>query len=59
LFSGHIESVEEPAAEESAPGAATLGERVRRLEEWVQRLQAEIDALKTGAKSPRAPATGD
>ena len=54
LFSGSIESVEETVAEDSPPGAATLattlGERVRRLEERVQQLQAEIDALKGGAQ---------
>jgi hypothetical protein len=64
LFSGNIESVEEPAAEESAPGAAApsaagtmlataLGERVSRLEEQVRLLQAEIDALKRGAQPVR------
>jgi uncharacterized protein len=46
LFSGHVESVEEPAAvEESAAGAPTLSQRVSELEERVQRLQAEMDAL--------------
>jgi hypothetical protein len=62
LFSGNIESVEEPAAEESAPGAAlagttlvvALGERVSLLEERVRHLQAEIDALKGGAQSTAA-----
>jgi uncharacterized protein len=62
LLSGAIESVEEPAAEESPPGAAvlagattaaalaaTLGERVSHLEERVRQLQAEIDALKRAA----------
>jgi uncharacterized protein len=46
LFSGHVESVEEPAAaEESAAGAPTLSQRVGELEERVQRLRAEVDAL--------------
>jgi hypothetical protein len=48
LFSGIIESVEEPgAAEESVTGTATLSQRVTQLEEWVRQLQAEIDLLKT------------
>jgi uncharacterized protein YceH (UPF0502 family) len=59
LFSGSIESVEETAAEDSPPGAAAsattlanaLAERVSRLEERVQQLQAELDALKGGAES--------
>ena len=46
LFSGLIESVDEPAAtEESVGGAPTLSERVSRLEDWVQQLRADIDAL--------------
>ena len=46
LFSGNIESVEEPAeAEEAAPGAATLSQRVGQLEESVRQLRAQIDAL--------------
>jgi len=62
LFSGSIESVEEPAAEESSPGAATrattsLGERVSLLEDRVRQLQAEIDALKSDAESPRRSRT--
>ncbi len=55
LFSGLIESVEEPAeAEQPSPGAATLSERVSRLEEAVNRLQAEIEALRSGADPPAA-----
>jgi uncharacterized protein YceH (UPF0502 family) len=54
LFSGSIESVEDPVAQEAPPGAAALttnlAERVSRLEEQVQQLQAEIDALKGGAQ---------
>jgi uncharacterized protein YceH (UPF0502 family) len=61
LFSGSIESVEEPVAEESPPGATgsatTLGERVSRLEERVRQLQAEIDALKGGAEAARGSTT--
>jgi uncharacterized protein YceH (UPF0502 family) len=61
LFSGSIESVEEPVAQEAQPGAAALtttlatllAERVSRLEERVQQLQAEIDALKGGAEPAR------
>ena len=46
LFSGLIESVDEPAVtEESVGGAPTLGERVSRLEECVQQLRADIKAL--------------
>jgi len=46
LFSGNIESVEEPAeAEEAAPGAPTLSQRVGQLEESVRQLRAQIDAL--------------
>jgi uncharacterized protein len=62
LFSGRIESVEEPVAQEAPPGAAalatTLAERVSRLEERVQQLQAEIDALKGGAE-PAGRSTTD
>jgi uncharacterized protein len=58
LFSGSIESVEEPVAQEAQPGAAApattlvnpLAERVSRLEERVRQLQAELDALKGGAQ---------
>jgi uncharacterized protein YceH (UPF0502 family) len=47
LFSGIIESVEEPsAAEESTAGAASMSQRVSRLEELVAQLRVEIDALK-------------
>jgi uncharacterized protein YceH (UPF0502 family) len=66
LFSGSIESVEEPVAQEAPPGAAALAttlvnplaERVSRLEERVQQLQAEIDALKGGAE-PARPSTAE
>ena len=57
LFSGSIESVEEPVAEDSLPGASAratlanpLAERVSRLEEQVRQLQAELDALKVAAQ---------
>jgi hypothetical protein len=47
LFSGAIESVEEPAAhQESAADAPTLSQRVSLLEESLLQLRAEIDALK-------------
>jgi uncharacterized protein YceH (UPF0502 family) len=46
LFSGMIDSVDEPAAaEESAPGAASLSQRVSQLEESVRQLRAEFAAL--------------
>jgi uncharacterized protein len=64
LFSGNIESVDEPAAaEEPAAGAPSLSQRVSQLEESVSRLRAEIDALAealAGGTQPvrRAP-TGE
>jgi hypothetical protein len=45
LFSGNIESVEEPAAEESAAAAPSLSQRVSELEESVRQLRAESQAL--------------
>jgi hypothetical protein len=46
LFSGMIESVEEPAgAEESAAAGSSLSQRVSELEESVRLLRAETDAL--------------
>jgi uncharacterized protein YceH (UPF0502 family) len=47
LFSGHVESVEEPAAapEESPTGAPTLSLRVSQLEAAMQQLQTQLDAL--------------
>jgi len=46
LFFGMIESVQEPAeAEDTASGAPTLGERVSRLENELQRLRADLEAL--------------
>jgi uncharacterized protein YceH (UPF0502 family) len=50
LFSGAIESVDEPAVSDGSragsTSAATLNERVNRLEEMVERLRVEIGALK-------------
>jgi uncharacterized protein YceH (UPF0502 family) len=47
LFSGLIESVPEPVmADESPTGAESLTQRVSRLEELVEQLRMEIDALK-------------
>jgi uncharacterized protein YceH (UPF0502 family) len=51
LFSGTIESVEEPAASEAAsgaPGTPTLAQRVATLEQQVENLSAELAALKSG-----------
>jgi uncharacterized protein YceH (UPF0502 family) len=45
LFSGNIESVEEPAAEQSAAAAPSLGQRVSELEESVRQLRAELQGL--------------
>jgi uncharacterized protein YceH (UPF0502 family) len=45
LFSGNIESVEEPAAEESAAAAPGLSQRVGELEESVRQLREELKAL--------------
>jgi len=54
LFSGTIDSVEEPAAaEETVAGAPTLSQRVSELEESVSRLRSELDAL-----AARTAATG-
>ncbi len=57
LFSGHVESVEEPAAaapEESLAGTPSLSQRVSRLEEELQQMQSRIDALT--AELARRPA---
>jgi uncharacterized protein YceH (UPF0502 family) len=64
LFSGALASVEESGGvEESAPGAATLSQRVEQLEERVRQLRAEMDALaqnlKGGAEPARRLATED
>jgi uncharacterized protein YceH (UPF0502 family) len=47
LFSGNIESVEEPApsAAETASGGETLSQRVSRLESELQQLRAAVAAL--------------
>jgi uncharacterized protein YceH (UPF0502 family) len=52
LFSGMIESAPEmPEDAETAavPGAATMSQRLERLEEAVAQLRAELDALKPAA----------
>jgi uncharacterized protein YceH (UPF0502 family) len=49
LFSGSVESAPEPdAAEpiETAPGSPTLSQRVSALEELVEQLRLQVDALK-------------
>jgi len=49
LFSGHVESVEESApADEPAPGtpgAPTLAQRVTQLEQSLEQLRAQVEAL--------------
>ena len=50
LFSGTIESVEEPSAAEESAAAATLGQRVSKLEEQLRQLREELEALKTGGE---------
>jgi uncharacterized protein YceH (UPF0502 family) len=57
LFSGSIESVEEPEGRESAADAPTLSHRVRLIEEDLRQLRAELEALKIGRDPPRPPAT--
>jgi uncharacterized protein YceH (UPF0502 family) len=69
LFSGSIDSVEEPAGvEESASATSTLSQRVGQLEETVQQLRTEIEALAEAlakalaeplAKSPAEPLKGE
>jgi uncharacterized protein len=49
LFSGSLESAPEPDAAQSieaAPGAPTLSQRVSALEELVEQLRLQVDALK-------------
>jgi uncharacterized protein YceH (UPF0502 family) len=49
LFSGALESAPEPEAAgpiEAAPGALTLSQRVSALEELVEQLRLQVDALK-------------
>jgi uncharacterized protein len=59
LFSGIIESVEEPAlAEESAAGAPSLSQRVSQLESTVALLRAELDELAQALKGAALPAGG-
>ena len=63
LFSGVIESVDEPAAAEESAGAATLGQRVSQLEEEMRLLRAQVAVLR-GATAPQAidetpPATAE
>jgi uncharacterized protein YceH (UPF0502 family) len=64
LFSGHLESAQEPEpAEEPAAGAPTLSQRVAQLEELVQRLRTAIDvltdALKSGDSRPARSSLSD
>jgi uncharacterized protein len=57
LFSGSIESVEEPAAEQPAMDASGISHRVRLIEEDLRQLRAEVDDLKAGRDPARAPTT--
>jgi hypothetical protein len=54
LFSGNIESVEEPHDLEPAAGSAgpTLSQRVADLEAAVSRMRSELDALSAARSSP-------
>ncbi len=56
LFSGTIESVEEPSNAEESAGAATLSQRVSGLEDQVRQLREELAALKAGGED--APTGG-
>ena len=52
LFSGSIESAPEPELVSAAsPGATALGERVSRLEEMMDQMRAQVDALAEALKS--------
>ena len=59
LFSGLIDSVEEPAASGESPAnsvpGVSLAERVQRLEDVVQELRAEFAALKRSESEVVAP----
>jgi uncharacterized protein len=57
LFSGSIESVEEPEGQESAGDSPTLSHRVSLIEEDLRQLRAELDALKIGRDAARPPTT--
>jgi uncharacterized protein len=57
LFSGSIESVEEPEGRVSAADAPTLSHRVSLIEEDLRQLRAELDALKIGRDPERPPTT--
>ncbi len=53
LFSGIIESQPQAAAAEPPAADSTLSQRISRLEESVEQLRMEIDALK--GRTPQAP----
>ena len=56
LFSGIIESVEEPeTVEETAPGASTLSQRVTELEDSVRQLKSQLDAIVNTLKVGTSP----
>jgi uncharacterized protein YceH (UPF0502 family) len=59
LFSGHVESVEEPVGGEAATpaGAATVSERLSLLEESVRALRADVDVLTEALKGAAIPAS--
>ena len=58
LFSGHVESVDEPAETEASaagtPSREELAARVARLEELVAGLRAQLDGL-IAVREPTAP----
>jgi hypothetical protein len=58
LFSGVIESVDEPAAAEEAAPAAALSQRVTQLEEWVRELRAQVSELAEAVKGAAQPPPG-
>jgi uncharacterized protein len=59
LFSGAIESVEEPAPAEDSVQAHSLSSRVADLEEAVRQLRAQIEAFAGAPPAARPPTNGE